>query len=146
LPISQLRPIRRRINININNEAERNIEKIDAPIIGLFVTITDIVTLANIHYHKLQELIVHYGNELVLDEVMKDLFGPEGLLCVSIGSWVGTVLLYLLPIESEMRLRIMRQAAWSCGFAQHGGRDQSCDRGQNQYDSIPRVMFQPGGV
>ena len=79
---------------------------------------------------------------------MKDLFGPEGLLCVSIGSWVGTVLLYLLPIESEMRLRIMRQAAWSCGFAQHGGRfrDQSCDRGQNQYDSIQRVMFQPGGV
>ena len=79
---------------------------------------------------------------------MKDLFGPEGLLCVSIGSWVGTVLLYLLPIESEMRLRIMRQAAWSCGFAQHGGRfrDRDRDRGQNHNDSIQRVMFQPGGV
>jgi len=97
--------------------------------VGLLITITDLTTLLHSHYNQLRITIKRYGDDLIIDDVLKDLFGPEGWLSFAVGSWIGTVFLYFLPLSKELRWRIIRQA-W----------------GEDQDDYIRAVLFQPGGI
>jgi hypothetical protein len=76
--------------------------------VGLLITITDLTTLLHSHYNQLRITIKRYGDDLIIDDVLKDLFGPEGWLSFAVGSWIGTVFLYFLPLSKELRWRIIR--------------------------------------
>ncbi len=104
-------------------------------LIGLLITIMDVSIIFQSTLAQWKISIKKCGDNLVLDDLLKDIFGAEGLLSCGAGAMAGTFALYFLPLSKEFRLRIFRQAwVWVVGNE------------EDQGDFVHRVLFQPGGL
>jgi len=113
-------------------------------IFGIAITITDVCSIVASYYKEFRMKVIKYGNDLIIDDLMCDMLGAEGWMIFFWGSWIGTFLLYMLPFDKHLRLRITRNVfKW--------GNDQNDANGMSNMNMdvdeyVDRVLFQPGGV
>ena len=111
---------------------------------GIAITITDVFSTVVSYYKVFRIKVIKYGHDLIIDDLMCDILGAEGLISCFWGSWIGTLFLYMLPLDKDLRLRIMRNVfTW--------GNDQNDPNGMSNINMdvdeyVDHVLFQPGGV
>merc|ERR1711865_1206345 len=85
-------------------------------IVGLILTIADVNTYiqpcARYQIMKIVQTIKKYGDDIVLDDILKELLSVDGWISSMLGSCVGTTILYYLPIPKKFRKRIMRNVIY----------------------------------
>jgi len=110
-------------------------------IVGLILTIADVNTYiqpcARYQIMKMVQTIKNYGDDIVLDDILKELLSVDGWISSMLGSCVGTTILYYLPIPKKFRKRIMRNVIY-----QTLGEEEF----EEQVQLMERVIFQPGGI
>eukprot|EP01083_Nonionella_stella_P277357 942873_1 len=110
-------------------------------IAGLIMTIADINTYIQPRLRARYQIIVQtiktYGDDIILDDILKEILSVDGWISTMLGSCVGTTILYYLPIPKRFRKRIMRNVIY-----QTLGEEEF----EQQVQLMERVIFQPGGI
>jgi hypothetical protein len=110
-------------------------------IIGLIMTIADINTYIQpclrARYQIMVQTIKKYGDDIILDDILKEILSVDGWISTMLGSCVGTTILYYLPIPKRFRKRIMRNVIY-----QTLGEEEF----EQQVQLMEKVIFQPGGI
>ncbi|GFH53097.1 predicted protein [Chaetoceros tenuissimus] len=113
-------------------------------LLGSTITVIEIVSIVSKQVQRIREKVIQYGNELVLDDLLQDVFGFEGYISCFWSTYVGTFLLYMLPIDKSLRLRIITKSLqWCNGDELLTNRNETVVLDKAYVD---KVMFQKGGI
>lgn len=113
-------------------------------LLGTTITVMEIVSIVSKQVQRIREKVIRYGNELVLDDLLQDIFAFEGYISCFWSTYVGTFLLYMLPIDKSLRLRIITKSLQWCNgdeLLTNGNETIVLDK-----TFVDKVMFQKGGI
>ena len=114
-------------------------------IFGLVIIAIQLVSILQTYYNDFRTKTIKYGNDLIIDDLMHDILGAEGLISCFWGSWVGTLLLYFLPLDKDLRLRIIRNIHARCNVQNYSDGTKGDSMKMDEY-VVDQILFQPGGI
>lgn len=109
--------------------SSQNLFLLTLMVCGIVITIFDINTYVRMNAKDIWSKTRKFGDTLVLDRVLKDLFAFDGWVSLTWGSWIGTIILYFLPLTKYLRFKIMSYVF-----------------GDGEYMNVQRLIFKPGGI
>jgi hypothetical protein len=93
--------------------------------------------------NRLRTSINAFVSSIVLDDVWRAIFDPQvGWIATSLGTYLGNMAMYTLPLDTEQRTRLVQAALWT-GEQQDIGNHDSTTRSLN--DAARSILHSPGG-
>ncbi len=81
-------------------------------------------------------ILSHLQHNLIIDDILKDAFATDGWISCMYGTFIGTIVVYALPLSKELRFRVISYFCCDCWG----------DEEEKTKHWIHQILFQPGGV
>lgn len=105
-------------------------------ILGLYITTQDVLHILNKNISHCRSKVQEFFEELMLDDFLQSVFGANGWLTCTWGSWFAIFVLYLVPLDKDTRLNILTKMLEH--WIPPGRKDAR--------EYLNEILFQPGGI
>jgi hypothetical protein len=104
--------------------------------LGIYVAIQDALHIVTNKISHFRHQADKFLEEFILDDFLQSLFGADGWFSCIWGSWLAIFILYLIPIDKDMRLDILTKIFQY--WIPNGKMDVR--------EYLNGILFQPGGI